>query len=194
MCTVFRVLTNGLLVSALTVALAQQAADQPTDVPAVPPMNQPVPAVAPTAPATTDLAPVTNAPALTAPAAPATTTPPTAPAPPPKPKKPAVPVIRGTLSAVDRVEMTITVATKQKDQVYRVTSRTRFSREGKPATLGDGVIGEEIALTARPAKKGVKPELVSVRFGVKSPLSKKPASGGKSKSPSASPSASPVAN
>jgi len=170
--TIFRILTEGLLLTGLCAALAQQTPNPPAPSPTVPPANPPAATVTP-APAATDLAP-----AIAAPLEPAKP----APAPPakPKPKKAAGVSFHGTLSAVDKAAMTITVATKTKDRVFHVTSKTRFTRDGKPAILDDGVIGEEVAGYAKPAKHG-KSDLTSVRFGAKPTAGKKPATGSKAK-------------
>lgn len=79
-------------------------------------------------------------------------------------KKPTTFPFRGTLKAVDRDGMTLTLAGKEKDRVIHVTSQTRFTKDGKPAVLGDGVVGEEVAGAARKTEDG-RTEAVSVRFG-----------------------------
>lgn len=72
------------------------------------------------------------------PAAP--TTPPVAPAPPAPPaKKHNGGPFHGKISAVDLSAKTITVG----KTTYEVTSTTKVFKAGKPATLGDAVIGEE---------------------------------------------------
>lgn len=92
---------------------------------------------------------------------------------------------RGKLKAIDKDAMTITVAGKEKDRVFKVTSQTRFTKGGKPATLGDAVVDEEVAGYARNAKDGV-PEATSVRFGALPATAKKtPARKAKPDSPSA---------
>jgi len=79
-------------------------------------------------------------------------------------KKPATFPFRGTLKAVDKDAMTLTLAGKQKDRVIHITSQTRFTKDGKPAVLGDGVVGEEVAGSARKTEDG-RTVAVSVRFG-----------------------------
>lgn len=79
-------------------------------------------------------------------------------------RKPATFPFRGTLKAVDKDAMTLTLAGKQKDRVIHITSETRFTRDGKPAVLGDGVVGEEVAGSARKTGDG-RTVAVSVRFG-----------------------------
>ncbi len=91
---------------------------------------------------------------------------------------------RGRLKALDKDALTFTIAGKDKDRVFRITSQTRFTKDGKPATLSDAVLDGEIAGSARKAAEG-KEEAVSVRFG---PATKagQPAGKGKSK-PTATP-------
>ena len=45
---------------------------------------------------------------------------------------------RGKLAAVDKTAKTIKVG----KSIYQITSETRLLKGGKPATLGDGVVGE----------------------------------------------------
>lgn len=86
-------------------------------------------------------------------------------------KKKTAPFV-GTLKKVDEAAMAITVGSKTSERVIYVTSETRFRREGKPATLTDGVVGEEVAGVARIAEGG-RWEAQSVRWGAK-PESEKP--------------------
>ncbi len=79
-------------------------------------------------------------------------------------RKPTTFPFRGTLKAVDRDAMTLTLAGKEKDRVIHITSQTRFTKGGKPAVLGDGVPGEEVAGSARKEADG-RTVAVSVRFG-----------------------------
>jgi len=79
----------------------------------------------------------------------------------------------GKLQAVDKVEKTLTIKGKEKDRIFLVTSHTKLSRDGKPATLADAVVGEEIAGFAREASAG-KYEALSIRFGARAPGQTKP--------------------
>lgn len=72
----------------------------------------------------------------------------------------------GTLKAVDKVGMTITVESAGKSSTYCVTSSTRIFKDKKPAILADGVIGEAVSGVAKKTKDG-KLELVTVNFGGK---------------------------
>lgn len=70
----------------------------------------------------------------------------------------------GKVAAVDKNAMTITVG----ERVFQVGSETRLMKGGKPATLGDAVVGEEIGgsyqkgengkLNAKMIRLGPKPE------------------------------------
>ena len=80
---------------------------------------------------------------------------------------------RGKLKVFDKDALTFTVAGKEKDRVIRITSQTRFFKDGKPATLSDAIIDGEVAGTVRKGADG-KEEAVSVRFGA-APKAEKPA-------------------
>lgn len=89
-------------------------------------------------------------------------------------RKPATFPFRGTLKAVDKDAMTLTLAGKEKDRVIHITSQTRFIRDGKPATLNDAILDGEVAGSARKTDDG-RTEAVSVRFGPAPGKSSKPA-------------------
>lgn len=72
----------------------------------------------------------------------------------------------GTLKAVDKVGMTVTVESGGKSTTYCVTSNTKFFKDKKPAILADGVIGEAVSGVAKKTKGGTL-ELISVNFGGK---------------------------
>lgn len=93
-----------------------------------------------------------------------------------KPKAPPPPgtAFSGTLSAVDKTAMTILVETKQNSRTLFVTSKTRFTKDGKPALFGDGVIGEEVAGYYKKAKGGDL-QALTVRYGAKTAAKKSPA-------------------
>jgi hypothetical protein len=72
---------------------------------------------------------------------------------------------RGTLSAVDATAKTITVDNKtEKGRVFGVTSDTKIIKDGKPATLSDGVVGDPIGGTYTTGADG-KMVAKTVRFG-----------------------------
>ncbi len=76
-------------------------------------------------------------------------------------KKTAHP-FHGNLAAVDKTAKTIKVG----ESVYQITSETRIIKDGKSATLDDGVVGEPVSGYAKPTADG-KMAATSVRFGVK---------------------------
>ena len=92
----------------------------------------------------------TNAPASPSQAAPA------------KPKKHEGLVFRGTVSAIDAKAMTLTVETR----TFAVTSDTKIIKDGKSATLADGVVGEQVSGTYKKTDDG-KLTAISIHFGAK---------------------------
>ena len=69
---------------------------------------------------------------------------------------------RGKLAAVDKVAKTIKVG----ESIYQITSETKITKAGKPATLKDGVVDEPVTGYAKPAADG-KMAATTVRFGAK---------------------------
>lgn len=72
---------------------------------------------------------------------------------------------RGKLTAVDTTAKTITVGGKEKDRTFSVTSETRIKKDGKPATLADAKVGDEVG--GYGTKDGDKVTLKSLRIGPK---------------------------
>ena len=68
----------------------------------------------------------------------------------------------GKLTGLDKQAKNITVG----ERVFQITSETKITKAGKPATLEDGTVGEEVG-GAYKALDGGKMEAVSVRFGPK---------------------------
>jgi hypothetical protein len=77
-------------------------------------------------------------------------------------KKKAGHPFRGKLAAVDQTAKTIKVG----ESTYQITSQTKIMKAGKPATLDDGVIGEDVGGYAKPTDDG-KMTATSLRFGPK---------------------------
>jgi hypothetical protein len=69
--------------------------------------------------------------------------PPAATTPQPKAKSPP---FRGKLAVVDKTAKTITLDDKSK-RTFQITSETKLMKNGKPATLDDGVVGEPVTGT-----------------------------------------------
>lgn len=74
--------------------------------------------------------------------------------------KPRAVPFHGKLKAVDNVAKTITIGM----HTIQITSETKITKDGKPATLADGVVGESVSGRARRDIDG-KFEAVSVNFG-----------------------------
>lgn len=68
---------------------------------------------------------------------------------------------RGKISAVDATAKVITVGERK----FHVTAATRFMKAGKPATIADATVGEEVGGSYR--EEGGKLELASLRIGAK---------------------------
>jgi hypothetical protein len=78
----------------------------------------------------------------------------------PKPKK--NPPFHGNLKAVDASAKTITVGTL----TLQITSDTKITKDGKPATLSDGVVGEPVGGAYTKTADGKLNALI-VHFGAK---------------------------
>jgi hypothetical protein len=76
-------------------------------------------------------------------------------------KAKAIP-FRGKLAAVDKEAKTLKIG----DRIFHVTSATKIMKAGKPATLDDAMIGEDVGGQYR-AIDGGKIEALSVRLGAK---------------------------
>lgn len=81
------------------------------------------------------------------------------------PAKPRAIPFHGKLGAVDKTNKTITLDEKTK-RTFEITSDTKIMKAGKPATLDDAVVGDDVA---GQYVKGVdgKLQAKSVRFGAK---------------------------
>jgi Cu/Ag efflux protein CusF len=81
-------------------------------------------------------------------------------------KKPANRILpfRGKLKAIDNTAKTITVGT----ETIQITSETKITKAGKPATLEEGAVGDEVAGAYHKDAEG-KSNAISLRFGPKPP-------------------------
>jgi hypothetical protein len=77
-------------------------------------------------------------------------------------KKASAGPFHGKLAAVDQVAKTITVGKR----TFQITSETKIKKGDKPATLEDGVVGEEVSGYIKPAADG-KLVATKVTFGPK---------------------------
>lgn len=73
----------------------------------------------------------------------------------------------GSLDAVDKTAKTVKVG----ERTFQVTSETKITKTGKPATLDDAKVGEEVAGSYKQADGG-RLELRSLRLGSKASDSK----------------------
>jgi hypothetical protein len=72
----------------------------------------------------------------------------------------------GKIAAVDRTALTLTLEGKEKKRVIHLTPDTRMLKAGKPATLADAVVGEEVGGQTAKTLDG-REEAISLRFGPK---------------------------
>ncbi len=79
---------------------------------------------------------------------------------------------RGELASTDAKAMTITLAGKEKQRVFHVTSKTRFERDGHPTTFSDLKAGEAVRGSYAKGKEG--DSLIRLVVGA-APAPKKPA-------------------
>jgi len=79
-----------------------------------------------------------------------------------QPDQAAVQKFYGTVTAVDVNAMTFVVA----DKTYNITGESRMTKDNKPATLADAVVGEPARGSYTTSSDG-KLEITKVRFGKK---------------------------
>ena len=77
-------------------------------------------------------------------------------------KKPAAGPFHGNLAALDKSAKTISVGTR----TFQITADTLIFKDGKPATLEDGVVGEPVSGYVKPTADG-KWDATKVTFGAK---------------------------
>ena len=82
---------------------------------------------------------------------------------PAKPKKHNNPPFHGKLGAVDTNAKTLTVGTL----TLQITPDTKITKDGQPATLSDGVVGQSVSGSYKKTDDG-KLNAVTVHFGAKS--------------------------
>ena len=71
---------------------------------------------------------------------------------------------QGKVKSTDKTAMTITLEGKEKERVIGVTSETKISKDGKPATFGDVATGENVRGQVKKTPEG-KENAVSVFLG-----------------------------
>ena len=77
-----------------------------------------------------------------------------------KPKKSSILPIHGKLKALDKTAKTVSIG----EHTLQITSETLISKEGKPATLEEGVIDENVTATYKKSDDG-KLNAVKLSFG-----------------------------
>ena len=77
-------------------------------------------------------------------------------------KKPSAGPFHGKLAGLDKAAKTITVGKR----TFHITSETQIKKAGKPATLDEGVVGEEVSGYVKPTEDG-KLAASKVNFGPK---------------------------
>jgi hypothetical protein len=85
-----------------------------------------------------------------------------APAAAPKKAAPRTQSVHGKLKAVDNTAKTLSVG----QQTIQITSETKITKANKPATLTDGVVGEDVVVSYKKTADG-KLDATTVRFGAK---------------------------
>lgn len=74
--------------------------------------------------------------------------------------------ITGKISDVNKVAKTFSIKGAEKDRVFKVNAQTKITKHGKPATLADAVVGEEVGGYVEKQTDG-SVVVLSVRFGPK---------------------------
>jgi hypothetical protein len=74
--------------------------------------------------------------------------------------------INGKLAAVDKLAKTFTLKGAETNRVFKVNAKTKITKHGKPATLADAVVGEDVGGFVEKQADGSVLAL-SVRFGPK---------------------------
>ncbi|MBI4661207.1 MAG: hypothetical protein HY735_20485 [Verrucomicrobia bacterium] len=83
-----------------------------------------------------------------------------------KEKKTVAIPFAGKLSAIDKTAMSITLEGKTKKRTILIAPETKIMKAGKPATLEDAVVGEEVGGQVIKNGGGLE-EAVSLRLGPK---------------------------
>ena len=78
----------------------------------------------------------------------------------------------GNVASVDKTAMTLTVKGKEKDRVFTVTSQSKISKDGKPATFDDVKAGEHVTGSYKKGE-GDKMDIVSLYVGERPEKKKK---------------------
>jgi len=82
-------------------------------------------------------------------------------------------MFRGTVSAIDTNAMTLTVETR----TFAITSETKITKDGQPATLDEGTVGEPVSGAYKKADDGTL-NATTIHFGAKAGKKKKETTAG----------------
>jgi hypothetical protein len=74
---------------------------------------------------------------------------------------------KGTVSALDKTAMTLTLEGKEKARTFSITSQTRINKESNPAVVDDIKVGDPVSGQAVEAAGG-KWEITTLNLGKKS--------------------------
>ncbi len=88
-----------------------------------------------------------------------------------KKEKPKRMPFGGKIKSIDTTAKTITIDRENKN-TFAITSETKITKHGKPATLADAVVGDEVGGLALDTDG--KLELLSLRLGAKPGAEEKP--------------------
>lgn len=88
----------------------------------------------------------------------------------------------GKLSGIDKAALSITLDGKVKKRIIRLTPETKIVKAGKPATLEDAVIGDEVGGQLVKNSEGQE-EAISLRLGAKPEGEPKPRKRGQEDQP-----------
>ncbi|MDB6064628.1 MAG: hypothetical protein JWR26_836 [Pedosphaera sp.] len=69
----------------------------------------------------------------------------------------------GSVTAVDSKAMTLTIKSKDGDHKFKVSSKTKFSRGDKPASLSDAAVGQPVEVVVK-SGRGQPDEVITVNI------------------------------
>lgn len=57
--------------------------------------------------------------------------------------------IKGTVSAIDSKKMTVTIKSAGEERAFKITSKTKFTRNAAPASIGDVSVGKPVEVVVK---------------------------------------------
>src|SRR5216117_3694837 len=82
-----------------------------------------------------------------------------------EPKQKRMP-FTGKVSAMDKINKTVTLEGKEKSRTFQITSATKINKDGKPAVMDDVVVGQTVGGLVKESAAG-KWEVVTLNIGAK---------------------------